>query len=196
MICFLNENINPGKKIGNGSMGFMHSLCLDPKEDLVELRSKIEKAEPGELIVLRYPPISLNVRLANAKEDPLQAADSLLKGDSIVPITLRTRSKYEPIKPWEVLRRIEDIEGIRYRGIGVDVGFAITFDKAQSKTLPAAIVDFTLWPAMNLSFERVLVGLTRIADLDDIRLMPLHSGCTFNHLYKLKPDPRMLCWMS
>jgi len=196
MICFLNENINPVKGFGNGSMAFMHSLCLDPKENLAELKVKIATAEPGSTIVLGYPPLFLNVRLANAIDNPLRPADTLLPGESIVPVPLRSRSKYEPIKRWEVLHRIEDIEGIRYRSICVDVGFAITFDKAQSKTLSTAILDFTQWPHMNLSFERVLVGLTRVKNTDDNRIMPLPPGGTFEHLYKLKPDPRMLCWLK
>jgi len=177
-------------------MAYLHSITLDPRENDADIRDKIQNAQPGDLVCLKFPPLSVNVRLAVNESIPLDQLDSLCVDEPIVPIFMRTRSKYEPIRRWEVLRRIEDVEGIRYRSIGYDVGLACTFEKSQSKTLESVILDFNLFPRMSLAFEKVLVGFSRVKMIDDVRIMPLLEGQTFDHLFRLKPNPRMLCWIA
>ena len=192
MLCFTYLNF----RISNGTMAYLHSITLDPRENDADIRDKIRNARPGDIICLKFPPLSVNVRLAVNESIPLDLLDSLSVDEPIVPIFMRTRSKYEPIRRWEVLHRIEEVEGIRYRGIGYDIGLACTFEKSQSKTLESVILDFNLFPRMSLAFEKVLVGFSRVKMVDDVRIMPLLEGQTFDHLFRLKPNPRMLCWIA
>jgi hypothetical protein len=94
------------------------------------------------------------------------------------------------------LNRINPVDGVRYRSHGVEPEFACTFEKAQSKTLDSVIIDLNSWPRMNLSFEKVNVALTRVKTLEDLRLMPVLPGQSLDHLYRLRPDPRMQVWRA
>ena len=190
------DNINPRKGLSNGTGVELHSLTLDPREDLKQLLKRLEKAEPAEEIALLYPPISVNVELLNPDLSKFGPGDTLVPGRAVIPVFQRSRSRYEPIKSWELLNRINPIDGVRYRPHGVEPEFACTFEKAQSKTLDSVIIDLNRWPGMNLSFEKVNVALTRVKTREDLRLMPVLPGQSLDHLYCLRPDPRMQVWRA
>ena len=190
----LLDNINPKKNLSNGTRFKMHSMCLDPREDLDDLITRISKAKPSDEILLFYPPISVNVEIPDADPTRYSPEDSMQRGSLVVPIFAKSRSRYEPIKSYETLNRIYPIEGVRYRSIGVEPQFAMTFEKSQSLTLPAAIVDLNPWPGMHLTFEKFYVSVTRTKSRKELWLMPMQNGNSFDHLYSLKPDPSMLVW--
>ena len=190
------DNINPKKGYSNGTRGVAHSLTLDPREDLPSLLLQVSKAKPAEMIALSFPPISVNVEILNADLSKFGPGDTLVPGRAVIPLFQRSRSRYEPVKRWETLSRINPIDGVRYRSHGFEPEFACTFEKAQSKTLDGAIIDLNSWPGMHLSFEKVMVALTRCKTLEDIRLMPILPGQSLDHLYCLRPDPRMLIWRA
>ena len=190
------DNINPRKGQSNGARGLLHSLTLDPREDLDGLQRKIRKAKPAEEIALLYPPISVNMELLNADLSKYSPDDTLIPGRAVIPIFQRTRSRFEPVKSWETLNRLFPIEGVRYRSHGVEPEFACTMEKGQSKTLSSVIVDLNSWPGMHLSFEKLNVALTRVKTREDIRLMPTLPGQNLDHLFCLRPDPRMLVWRA
>jgi hypothetical protein len=194
-ITFL-DNINPRKGQSNGGRGRLHSLTLDPREDLVTLSRKVRQAKSAEEIALLYPPISVNAELLNADMSKYGPNDTLIQGRAVVPIFQRSRSRYEPIKSWETLSRINPIDGVRYRSHGYEPEFACTMEKGQSKTLESVIIDLNLWPGMHLSFEKFNVALTRVKTRNDVRLMPTLPGQNMDHLFRLRPDPRMLVWRA
>ena len=194
--CSCLDNVNPKKGISNGARNRMHSLILDPREDEQSLLKKIERASPAEIIMLDYPPVAIVVELLDADLTKYSAGDSLVPGKAVVPLYARSRSRYEPIKSFESVTRFTPIDGVRYRSIGCEPEFAITFEKSQARTLDGVILDLNQWPGMHLSFEKIYVALTRVRTMHDVRLMPLHCGQSFDHLFRLKPDPRMLAWLA
>lgn len=190
------DNINPKKGQSNGARNTSHSLTLDPREDLASVSRRVRNAKPAEEIALLYPPISVNVELVNADLSKYGPGDSLIPGRAVIPIFQRSRSRFEPVKSWETLNRINPIDGVRYRSHGVEPEFACTMEKAQSKTLDSVIIDLNLWPGMHLSFEKLNVALSRVKTRNDIRLMPVLPGQNLDHIYSLRPDPRMLVWRA
>ena len=70
MPCFTIDNVSV--EIRHFNEALMHRLCFDPREDLALLKQKIDYASPGEIVMLEYPPLSLNVELVNA--DPSKYA--------------------------------------------------------------------------------------------------------------------------
>ncbi len=58
----------------------LHSLTLDPREDLKGLLNRLKKAKPAEEIALLYPPISVNVELLNADISKFGSGDTLVLG--------------------------------------------------------------------------------------------------------------------
>ena len=198
MPCFTIDNVSVQIGHFNGAQALMHSLCFDPREDMALLQKKIDNASSGEIVMLEYPPLSVNVELVNADPSKYTQQDTLCPGKLVVPVMEHSRSRVEAVKSWELIRRCETsspIKEIRYRSIGLELGFAITFDKTQSKGFSKLILDLNSWPKAHLAFEKVLVGLSRVGMLDDIRLFPLLPKQTLSHLWKLQPDQDMLVWL-
>jgi hypothetical protein len=64
----------------------------------------------------------------------------------------------------------------------------------QGKTIPRLILDLNHYPYGRLTHAMLLVGLTKVRDIDHIRILPRLPGQTQDHL--LKPDVVMLAWMA
>ena len=170
MPCFTIDNVSVQIGHFNGAQALMHSLCFDPREDIALLQQKIDNTSPGVIVMLQYSPLSVNVELVNADTSKYTQQDTLCPGKLVVPVMEHSRSRVEVVKSWELIRRCETsapIKEIRYRSIGLELGFAITFDKTQSKGFSKLILDLNSWPKVHLAFEKVLVGLSRVGMSDD-----------------------------
>ena len=198
MPCFTIDNVAVHLGHFNGAQALMHSLSFDPREDMQLLQQKISDANPGDIVMLTYPPLSVNVELPNVVPSKYTDADTLVPGKLVVPVMEHSRSRVEPVKAWELVRRCSSsapIREIRYRSIGLELGFAVTFDKTQSKSFKKLIVDLNAWPQSRLAFEKVLVGLSRVGMSVDMRLFPILPNQTLGHLFKLQPNQDMLVWL-
>ena len=169
MPCFTIDNVSVQIGHFNGAQALMHSLCFDPREDIALLQQKIDNTSPGVIVMLQYSPLSVNVELVNADTSKYTQQDTLCPGKLVVPVMEHSRSRVETIKSWELIRPCESapIKEIHYRSIGLELGFAITFDKTQSKGFSKLILDLNSWPKVHLAFEKVLVGLSRVGMSDD-----------------------------
>jgi hypothetical protein len=92
------DNVNQRKGISNGTRIIEHSITLDPRQDLDSLLQRIRRAKPAKKIALLYPPISVNVEIVNADLSNFGPGDTLVQGRAVVPIFLRSSSRYEPVK--------------------------------------------------------------------------------------------------
>ena len=82
----------------------MHSLNFDPREDLLSLYRRIAEAAPGEIVLLDFPPYCVNVELLAKASD--HAGDSLVPCIQVVSVFEGSRTRVEPVKPWELLQRV------------------------------------------------------------------------------------------
>ena len=123
---------------------------------------------------------------------------------------------FKPVKNWELNKRVGGKIGtVKYRSFGYDLGFSLTFEKRQSKSYNQLIVDLQMYPRMSLTFEKLLVSLSRykiyiisylfwclmifpfrVSCMDNIRILPFSIGQTMLHITRLRPDPHMLLWLS
>ena len=164
-------NTNTFIGLFNGARMRLYSLVLDSAEDRISFDAKLRAAQPGDLVLLQHPPFSVQVEITDAPIDSFAEADTLIPGKYVVPVMIDTKSQYETIKPWELLRRQGSIiKNIKYRAHSYDLGFSLTFEKVQSKSFQRLILDLQCWPKMPLTAEKVLVGLSRVAKLDHLRI--------------------------
>ncbi len=197
--CPAYGRVNHNTRLGlyNGSKMILHSLTLDKNEDRLTLNNKIRSAQPGDVVVLQYPPYSVQVELVKSQSDTFTSEDSLVPGSFVVPILMDKKSNHETIRAWELLQRNgKTISSIKYRSHPYDIGFAITFEKTQSKSFKRLILDLQQWPKMSLTAEKVLVGLSRVETLEHLRILPYGPSQNQNHLTNLKPNELMLHWMA
>ena len=189
--------VNTNTYIGlfNGTRMRMYSLVLDSAEDLISLHAKLRAAQPADIVMLEHPPFSVTVEIIDAPIDSFTEADTLIPGKYVIPVMIDRKSQYEVIKPWELLRRHgSTIKTIKFRAHSLDLGFSLTYEKVQSKSFQRLILDLQDWPKMPLTAEKVLVGLSRVAELDHLRILPFAPGQTETHLYRLKPKELMIHW--
>ena len=151
-------------------------------------------AVPGQIVWLQRCPLSVNVEISNADLTAYSPGDTLVPGRAVVPIPLGRFSRHESIKPHETTDPL--ISNVGFRSIGIELGFAITFQKAQGRTIQRVILDLNRWPSGKLTFEMVLVGMTRVRDLDHFRILPLLQGQSLKHIYKLQPNRHMLAFFA
>lgn len=196
--CPAYGRVNHNTSLGlyNGSKMILHSLTLDKNEDKISLNSKILSTRPGNVIVLQYPPYSVQVEIISDSSS-FSTADSLVPGSFIVPMLMDKKSNHEVIRPWELLQRNgKTISSIKFRSIPYDLGYSLTYDKTQSKSFKRLILDLQLWPKMSLTAEKVLVGLSRVETLEHLRILPFGPSQTQNHLLAMKPNELMLHWVA
>ena len=190
-------NTNTTLGLYNGTKMILHSLTLHEHEDRTALNTNLGTTPPGEVIVLSYPPYSVQVEIVPANPDSFSQSDSLVDGAFVVPILVDRKSNHEGSKAWELLQRNgRQITSIKYRAHAYELGFSITCDKCQSKSFRRLILDLQLWPKMSLTAEKLLVGLSRVQMLDHLRILPYGPGQNEQHLYCLKPNQLMLHWFA
>jgi hypothetical protein len=115
----------------------LYSLALDKNENKQSLIQKLRSTQPGEVVVLDYPPFSVQVEITDAPPDTFTCNDTLLPGSYVVPLMVDSKSQHETIKPHELLRRQgTTMTSIKYRSHSFDLGFSLTYEKTQSKSFP------------------------------------------------------------
>jgi hypothetical protein len=197
------ENINPTRGLANGTAAYLHSICFDEKNELNDYYTDIiSKAKPGELINIPVP-YSVNVEIKYNEFEQAQRIKSwpehltLQPGKDteckavVIPVLLKT-----------------DLKGIKlknttldYKDHFVDLSFAMTFHKIQGKTVSKIILDINHRPGsrerMNyLDFFALYVGISRIQDSNNMRILPPHDANGFSHFLQLKCDPRLRRWIK
>jgi ASC-1-like (ASCH) protein len=217
--AYIKKNITADatmKGICNGTMCKMHSLTFSSDESLrdrvMEVRQQIARAKPGEIVVIMMIPLSINVELfldtdpQDQREEPalvmplqfrhrlLQPVETLVSDRFVIPILQTTKQKGDFVRIEG--RRGEVISGIIYQDdFELELGFAMTYHKAQGRTIPRLIVDLnkTTQPPF-LLYEVLYVALTRVQMGSHLRCLPSCTG-DFNHLLNLSVRPTTLDWL-
>ena len=216
---YINKNMTADatmKGICNGTPCKMHSLTFSSdvslQQQVMETRLQIENAKPGEVVVIMLQPLSINVELSldTVPDDPqdepallmplqfrqrlLQDEETLVPDRLVIPI-LQTRSNKGQIVRIEG-RRGEVVSGkITQNVFEVELGFAMTYHKAQGRTIPRLIVDLNkTTQSPFLLYEVLYVAITRVQRGEHLRCLPSRTG-DFDHLLKLAVRKTTLDWL-
>lgn len=77
------------------------------------------------------------------------------------------------------------------------MSFIITFHKLQGKTLPKLIIQLNERPFLPpITYNGLLVALSRVKFRPDLRIMPINSGNDILYLKKLAPDENLQVWLG
>ena len=94
----------------------LYSLALDKNENKQTLTQKLHSAQPGDVVVLEYPPFSVQVEITDAPPGTFTSKDTLVPGKYVVPLMVDSKSQHEVIKQFELLRRQgTTMTSIKYR---------------------------------------------------------------------------------
>jgi ATP-dependent exoDNAse (exonuclease V) alpha subunit len=65
----------------------------------------------------------------------------------------------------------------------VELSFVITLHKLQGKTMPKLIIELNERPfPPSITYNGLLVALSRVTKRSDLRIMPIKSGCDILYL--------------
>lgn len=87
---------------------------------------------------------------------------------------------------------------LQFKPHGCELAFAYTVHKVQGHTCSKIILQLNKRPFMpKITFNSLLVSLSRVSRGDNIRLMPIHPGGeNLSYLSKLEPPKELSEWLS
>lgn len=194
--CFLNENINVGRGLANGTAAHMVSLSFDNHQPGLEAEARqvMTAARPGQLVRLPGCPSHINVEIQGYQKPPCESIanpdgtqainvsdqsgplwehSTIIDGRAVVPVPL-SRSDQKVLTGSVELRPgvKSPIVKLSVRGHMLDIGFSVTYWKCQGKTMPKVILDLNKQPTVpRLNLMMVYVGLTRVRKGEDLRIL-------------------------
>ncbi len=187
--AYLTQNMNPLKGIVNGAKCTLHSLSWINANDLSHIQDLLSLSPEGESIMLPIPPDFVNVELDG--HTTWNPNDSLL-GDRlyVIPVPIARKKLIVKVRGQQIQAKVHAVE----------LGFSITFYKVEGKTLPLLILNlYKRGCTPEVTLKSLLVGLTRVRESRNVRLLPppANSGPTpLAHLLNLKSDDDFRVWMA
>jgi hypothetical protein len=200
-IC--NDNLSVNINLTNGAPIRLYSLTFATKQQRLDYEDMRDRAQPGDIITLQAPPLSVNVipwpdstTEEHKKYDAYSIERALPTRQPVIPISAQSHSKTpSPVavydgEGWFTTKAIVVPE------IPFDLAYAMTSFKAQGRTLPRVILSLAhrFGSYNNFSFHEILVAISRVKMGDDIRIIPPHNKQTksFDYLSKLRPNPEIM----
>ena len=194
---YLTFNINPSKSLANGTPIIYESLSFssDDKDfERVQIAlSQIANAGPGEVIELQEIPYTINVSVPSIDPTTWPVRQTLEEGRVLIPIFRKTETDQIRVRP---CGRFKLSGSVDMKCHAVELGFAITYEKVQGKTMKKIILDLNQAPSRPLSFSAFYTGITRVRKHCDLKILSVPPGLTLQHLKKLTPDPTLICWLN
>ncbi len=195
---YLNQNVNVGLGMANGTRCKLHSLSFSDERTLRNVRRQTLQTPLDKVITLKEPPVSVNVQLTPAPLpkfhsprmkrvyiEKIAALKSLSLSDKefIIPITAKTSTKTK--------RYTISGNGNKYKPskanvrpiFAYDNEFAMTVHKSQGRTMKKVILALCerTNPQLQMTLASIFVAFSRVKCRDDIRLL-LHDSTTANKI--------------
>ena len=172
---------DPACWLANGSVGKFCSICGVADAD----RDSINRAAPGDVVWLSAPPKYVNVWLPG-----LDGA----RAD--IPCVEIGRRKSFPLPAMHDTVSIKGTE-LSFQWHYCVLAFAMTIHKIQGQTLDRVVLCLDKTQA-RMTYEQVLVAITRVRRADDLRVLPalLGNDPAFPHLHGLKQHDAVVRWFD
>ena len=221
--AYLSQNVNPERMVSNGTPVVFHSLTLgdkEEKEDENRMASNtldeqhIVNAKAGDDVELENPPFAINVVLAThqaaaheANQEGLQQNGArekwasivqsysdvtIVKDEVVIPILMEKKDAMKCFVPGHGMLTIKTVQQH-----ACDSAIAGTFYKFQGRTMPLVLGCFNKPPQMpNITYEAVIVMLSRVCHSSHCKLLPLLNGQNLDHILKLHPNKYLIAFMN
>ena len=162
-------NVNPQLGIANGTPIELQQIVYNDPKTAIAFKKMCQEAKPGQVVDVQMPD-SIRVQRRDVSK-----RDKRPNEPFFVPlISVNVSSGGKQTKS--------------FRKLAVDLAFSITFYKVQGITAARIILDLNPTPGSmkKLDLQALYVGLSRCTRTTHIRLLPLHPGASFSHVYAFK----------
>ncbi len=189
---YLIQNINPKRRLTNGTPITFHSLVLDNRENKEAIENAMKNGF-GDDIILQYNPKYVLVKIKDAQ--PLDfIGRTAVVNEAVIPLAQAHTSK-------NFFLEVPGKDGkykLQTRGYGVDLGYSVTLHKIQGQTCDKLIVDLNDRPFLpKVSYHGFYVAVSRVRRNEDLRIMPIQPGkADLKYLTRLQPPKQLITWLN
>ena len=176
--CVLGENISPSFGLANGTVGTMLGLCWENPNDKPKVNpsDKIINCKQPQFIIVKFKEKIVPVKLRNTLE---------LKNPMIKKKKMRSKKSM-----------LTHNKTINYSGHNVELLFAITYHKTQSKTLKNLILLINRCKSskiLDITINSLIVGISRVKSGNHLRVLDFDEE-DLKFLLSLKHNPLLKLW--
>lgn len=188
--ALLDNNINPARGLANGTALILEGLFWQNDDERLAVIQKCNAVDrPAIIDITSTPPDAVIVRAPKLTRERV-GVSAVEDGTAVFPLFRRAD------REWKVTKPDGSMQKLKLHTYGFELAFALTFHKVQGQTLDAValVLDHRV-SLPRLTFETLLVGLSRVRTGRDLRV--LDPGVRrFGHLAKLKMNPIFHIWLS
>ena len=204
---FITANLQGKALLANGTPCIPHSFTFDTPNKCHSFEHRYRAAMPGEVVTLTEQdiPYSLNVIPWPKDEDnkKLSMGYSLMKRSIVVPLgRTRTWSHNSKEEAGCIVMGgsgFDQSKAFLHDRLPIDLGFAMTFDKVQGRTMKKIILVLEHRPTRNIDFHLLLVSLSRTCGFSSMHFLT-HNGRpaveALKHLCDLEPSADVMQFLA
>ena len=201
---FITDRVCFASNLVNATPVEYHTLSIDDPDDLLVIQSSLPHCVAGDIVTLTCPPFAINVKIdACGKHKDLftdfQRAylktKSIAKDNTIViPIAPGTTKSTERV----LVHGGHSFPPSRLKvspHFPLELGFAITVNKAQGRTIDNVILALSEKPMkiINMGLKELYVAMSRVTQKANIRLLlngknNLDKYCSLDYVDTLEED--------
>ena len=190
----IKDNLCVVRGITNGTPCVLKSITLCPKMDPTQSEAfwtKVNHAAPGEIIFLDDPPLSVNIELPSSLNGVSQLP-SLSTTSTIIPMIV-TKGGNRLRKLHISKKRGEKTDPCGFYDHSIDLAFALTYHKAQGRTIDRVILVLQDAGHSKLSVASFYVGISRVRKAEHLRIIPVDK-LQRSHLEKMQFSKELISW--
>jgi hypothetical protein len=220
-VGFLNQTLNKDLRLVNGTEFRFRKLIFENDRDTEMFGEQIADATPGSVITLQTPPALVVVSVVvnhfadSVKEIyrhsfepcPVRQGQGCTVEAFLIPLTYGTNRGGPKVAQEFTVRGGDFFHPSRVSIAPLfpfDTGFAITFNKAQGRTLRLVILFLGRdphSPTNRVTYRHLYVALSRVAWSDDIRILAnghdsMVSPLSLEYISDLRPDPELVAFLD
>ena len=194
-IGFLSANINPSIRLANGTQVRYHSLYYSDKKEMRKLRSLMKSTPFGNVITMDTPPDAIVVAVDDEEIKKNWAYPTLKEGEVLIPVVLSSCNEQ---KLWiRGGKGFDQSKVVVKSSHAVEMAFAVTFHKAQGRTLRRVILALSKRPGglAALLHSSLFVALSKVRHGDHIWIL-CNKNDDLSYLTLLECSNELLAWFK
>ena len=200
--AYLTSNINPTLNLANGTKVQQYSLYFEDRAMRYEFDHLLQTTPLSETITLSEMPTAVIVKITISPDQTWTYCNlASNKKDILVPVVQNLR--FPTVMDTWIKADGKNVFPAKVRTtdpLGIQLSFALTYDKAQGQTIDKLILCLEKNPVgkLQMTYNKLLVGLTRVQHSQDMRILPSQGGndSVLNYLLDLMPEPEYFHWLK
>ena len=188
----ITMNIRTMAGVSNGVCGKMHSFAYNEDGFFEGVKIKLRGAQPGEFVPVPCPDY-LIVELP--QDEKYNQVPTLSRGTRLIPLPLKIVDEELDVNDDAKKKKTH----VSWKAFPCELAYAITFHKCQGLTLERVVVCAPKRVGRGgiaITYEMILVALTRTTKNDHVRFMPSNLGFDMSHLKKLVSNQCVLDYFA